>query len=352
MLSATPHDGRAKSFASLMNMLDPTAIADEEDHTKEDIKGLFIRRFKKDIKHQVKEAFKEREIYRVHVPASPQEEQAYTVLKSINFAKLDHKRSGSILFKTTLQKALFSSLTACLKTIKNRLIKLRKTEDPAYYSDIAQLDKLHNSIQVITPENFSKYNKLVNLLKSTEYNWKSKNKKDRLFIFTERIETLKFLHEQLSKDLKLKENQVETLHGGMSDIEQQRIVEDFGREEAPVRVMIASDVASEGINLHYLSHRMIHFDIPWSLMVFKQRNGRIDRYGQSEIPRIDYLLTDSSNPDIKGDTRILQLLIEKDEQATKNIGDPASFMNLYDIDEEEKFTARAIEEKRSPEDLK
>lgn len=76
-------------------------------------------------------------------------------------------------------------------------------------------------------------------------------------------------------------------------------------------------VLSAEFEMHYLFHRMIHFDIPWSLMVFKQRNGRIDRYGQSETPRINYLLTDSLNPDIKGDTRILQLLIEKDEQAAK-----------------------------------
>ena len=48
MLSATPHDGRARSFASLMNMLDPTAIANPDDYGPEDIKGLCIRRFKKD----------------------------------------------------------------------------------------------------------------------------------------------------------------------------------------------------------------------------------------------------------------------------------------------------------------
>lgn len=46
MLSATPHDGKARSFASLMNMLDPTAIANPEDYGPEDIKGLYIRRFK------------------------------------------------------------------------------------------------------------------------------------------------------------------------------------------------------------------------------------------------------------------------------------------------------------------
>jgi len=135
----------------------------------------------------------------------------------------------------------------------------------------------------------------------------------------------------------------------MSDIDQQRIVEDFGKEEAPVRLLLASDVASEGINLHYLSHRMIHFDIPWSLMVFQQRNGRIDRYGQERIPQIVYLATQSENKKIRGDMRILELLIQKDEEAVKNIGDPAEFMGVYDIEEEENITAKAIEYGQSPE---
>jgi len=60
MLSATPHDGRARSFASLMNMLDPTAIANPDDYGPDDIKGLYIRRFKKDIQHQMASAFKGR----------------------------------------------------------------------------------------------------------------------------------------------------------------------------------------------------------------------------------------------------------------------------------------------------
>lgn len=138
------------------------------------------------------------------------------------------------------------------------------------------------------------------------------------------------------------------LYGTLSDIEQQRIVEDFGKEEAPVRLLIASDVASEGINLHFLCHRMIHFDIPWSLMVFQQRNGRIDRYGQEHTPQIIYLVTHSDNAKIRGDTRILELLIQKDEQAVRNIGDPSPLMGVYDIEEEEKITAMAMEENQSP----
>ena len=55
LLSATPHDGSARSFASLMSLLDPTAISDPDDYTPEDFrhKGLVIRRFKKDIRDQV-----------------------------------------------------------------------------------------------------------------------------------------------------------------------------------------------------------------------------------------------------------------------------------------------------------
>jgi hypothetical protein len=59
MTSATPHDGRAGSFASLMNMLNPTAIADPAHDGPDDIKGLFLRRFKKDVQAQVAGSFSE-----------------------------------------------------------------------------------------------------------------------------------------------------------------------------------------------------------------------------------------------------------------------------------------------------
>ena len=129
----------------------------------------------------------------------------------------------------------------------------------------------------------------------------------------------------------------------MSDVEQQEIVENFGRTESPVRILVASDVASEGLNLHHLSHRMIHFDIPWSLMVFQQRNGRIDRYGQKARPDIRYMLIQSENKRIKGDMRIIEILIEKEEQAQKNIGDPSMLMGKFNIEEEELVVSEAIE---------
>ena len=287
-----------------MNMLDPTAIANPEDYGIDDIKGLSIRRFKKDIQEQVGSAFKERQISTAKIPASDIEEKAFDVFTALDFVRINKKKHGGQLFKTTLEKALFSSPFACSETIGHRIEKLEKENKSEYDRDIKQLKNLDKYLSNITFENFSKYQKLLNVIKDT-FAWSGRDATDRLVIFTERIETLKRLEKQLVKDLNLQENQIIILHGGFSDIDQQEIVEDFGKEESPVRILLASDVASEGINLHYLSHRIIHFDIPWSLMVFQQRNGRIDRYGQEKTPEIVYLVTESGNEKIKGDIRIL-----------------------------------------------
>ena len=343
MLSATPHDGRARSFASLMNMLDPTAIANPDDYTKEDIQGLCIRRFKKDVKDQVRDSFLERHVAVEHCDASPDEEVAYELFAEMQLEMDQGRRLGSgQLFKTSLEKSMFSSPAACIKSIQERLSRLKKKYTGQEFADIDKLSDLLSALQKIQPTSFSRYQKLLSLLKSKEYGW-ARTANDRVVIFTERIETMKFLAEHLRTDLGLKPNAVQEISGGMSDTEQQRVVEEFGREEAPVRILVASDVASEGLNLHYLSHRMIHFDIPWSLMVFQQRNGRIDRYGQKERPDIRYLLTTSQNPRIRGDMRIIEILIQKEEQALKNIGDPTLLLGKFSIEDEEQVVTDVIE---------
>ncbi len=345
MLSATPHDGKPGAFASLMNMLNPMAIANPEDYGPEDITGLFIRRFKKDIKDQVAKSFMERKISVAKCQATQEEEDAFDVFSRLNFNRLDQRRTAGKLFKTTLEKSLFSSPAACLQTIGNRITKLQDEANEEAAHDIRLLAEFADNLGKINAGNFSKYQKLLSVILDPlfGFGWTGKDPRDRLVVFTERIETLKFLSDHLPKDLGLKEYRIAVLHGGLPDVDQQRIVEDFGREEAPVRLLLASDVASEGINLHFLCHKMIHFDIPWSFMCFQQRNGRIDRYGQEREPRIVYLMTESSSEKIKGDNRILELLITKDEQAVKNIGDPSALMGVYDIDEEENITAAAIE---------
>lgn len=352
MLSATPHDGRSESFASLMNMLDPTAIANPHEYGKEDIKGLCIRRFKSDVKDQVQGSFKERIVSIERCQASSKEEIAFDLFTKMQL-QMDKNRpyAAGQLFKTSLEKALFSSPTACIKSIDERLKKLKKRNNTDAIEDIEQLEDLRNVLLQIDPRSFSRYCKLLELVKSKDYGWDVTNSSDRIVIFTERIETMRFLAKQLREDLRLNDSIVQELYGGMSDNEQQNIVENFGRKESPIRILVASDVASEGINLHYLSHRLIHFDIPWSLMVFQQRNGRIDRYGQQDRPDIRYFMVSSENEKIKGDMRIMEILVQKEEQAYKNIGDPTLLMGKFNSDEEELITAEAIENNLSAEEF-
>ena len=374
LLSATPHDGKAESFASLMNMLDPTAIANPSEYGKDDIEGLYVRRFKGDVKEQLaKYTCGDPKVMEDHATASMLEEQAFDALEALELPALDERSGGGILFKTGLTKALFSSPQACLEQLRAPLRRKRVSDgipdhvakvlrdkhatatsealrraathlvhDPVA-GDLQALAELAQTIEAIGVEDFSKYQRLLSTLKSM--GWKlSRAKEDRLVIFTERRETLQFLAENLGRDLGLKDEQFEVLHGGLSDVEQNRIVEDFGKAKAKIRVLLASDVASEGLNLHYLCHRLIHFDMPWSLMVFQQRNGRVDRYGQTETPQIVYLRTDAKNEKIKGDNRILTVLKRKAEQAEKNIGDPSAFMGVYDVEQEEEITLKAVQD--------
>lgn len=354
LLSATPHDGRKESFASIMNMLNPTAIKDDSNYGPEDIEGLYIRRFKKDIKNQVRGNFPERVVHRERHRASDAEETAYASLAELKFKRIDADRTnGELLFKTLLEKSLFSSPVACTNTIASRIQRLRERVEPEQYSaDIEALENLTKILERIRPADFSKYQALLAMLRpgsTKSIGWSVREGDDRLVIFTERIPTLEWLEKFLPVDLGLRSNQVATLHGGMSDVDQQAVVEAFGNEASPLRLLIASDVASEGINLHYLSHRMIHFDIPWSLLTFQQRNGRIDRYGQEKQPQLYYLLTESEHPKIRGDLRILEILIQKDEQVQKNIGDPSEFTGLHTPEDEEVTIGKAIESGTTPE---
>lgn len=353
MASATPHDGRAETFASLMNMLDPTAIANPKDYSPDEIKGLFVRRFKKDIQEQVRDSFQtQQKTMKISCSTSLLEEEAFQALSELQFQRIDQqKRGGHFLFKTVLEKSLLSSPAACSKTIENRIRNLQKTEEAK--EDLATLGQLQKRVEKISRGEFSKYQALVKWLRGEEgdLNWNGKKSDDRLIIFSERLETLYFLRDHLAQDISLDKDRVLVFHGNLDDHKQQEIVDQFGKRNSKVRLLLASDVASEGINLHFFSYKLIHFDIPWSLMTLQQRNGRIDRYGQEHTPQIYYLLNIAQNQKFKRDLRILEILLEKEQHAQNNIGDPAALLGLYDIEKEEQFVGQVIEEERSPEEF-
>ncbi|MBV4465791.1 DEAD/DEAH box helicase [Pseudomonas sp. SWRI79] len=351
LLTATPHNGRKDSFASLVRMLDPTVLPAGADYTRSDVDHLFVRRFKKDVREQMKQEFPERDVFRLACQASQSENLAFDALAELKLnSDGTGARDGAMLFRTVLEKALFSSPAACLQTLKERIRKLEAKD--AHHFDLEGLRDLQDLVQAISPDKFSKLQYLISQLKQGQHwRWDGKEPSDRLVIFTERVETLKFLQKELPRALGLKDDAIAVLHGQLPDQDIQQTVEDFGKTHSPLRLLIASDVASEGLNLHYQAHRLIHFDISWSLMVFQQRNGRVDRYGQIHAPKIGYLLTLPRNEHIRGDLRYLEILIDKDEQAAKNIGDPSAFMGLYDEELEAVEVAKAIEGNRTAEEF-
>ncbi|MFT4187824.1 MAG: C-terminal helicase domain-containing protein [Aeromicrobium sp.] len=154
-------------------------------------------------------------------------------------------------------------------------------------------------------------------------------------MFAERVPTLHFLREKLREDFGFKSDEVEVLHGGLTDTDQQAVVESFKLESSPIRVLVTGDVASEGVNLHLQCHHLVHYDIPWSLIRIQQRNGRVDRYGQKNPPRITTLLLDPDVENSLGDLRVLTRLMEREHEAHQALGDSASLMGKHDVKTEE-----------------
>ncbi len=171
LTSATPHDGKPASFASLMNLLEPTAVANEEEYTREEIQGLFVRRFKKDVAAEVTQSFRERQVSSIHLAAHPTEDHVFELLAALQFKTLDQQsRSGGILFRTTLLKAFLSSPAACRQTVEARLKKLEPEERPEAVYDREMLLALRDALDKVTT--FSKLEKLIELLAGFGYGGK------------------------------------------------------------------------------------------------------------------------------------------------------------------------------------
>jgi len=346
LLTATPHDGSQGSFASLIEMLDPTRVPDPEKLQRDDIDDLVIRRFRSspEVIDAIKKKVKERVVKGRRFPLSRPEEDAHQLIADLDL-ELDREASGKgramDLFRTTLAKAIFSSPIACLETVEGRLRRIASGHSRGTAGDVIKLEELATALRRIGTHEFSKYQDLLRLIHDLK--WNGKNKRDRLVIFSERIASVSFLEERLSTDLGLAEGVIGRIDGGSlaADDKTQKLLEDFGQENAPIRILIASDMASEGLNLHFQSHRLIHFDLPWSLLRYQQRNGRIDRYGQDRTPEIYYFVGESTHEKVR-DMWVLEKLVEKDQAAQKGLGDPAVFLGVGDADREEEVVAEAV----------
>lgn len=106
--------------------------------------------------------------------------------------------------------------------------------------------------------------------------------REPVIIFTEYRDTLIRLKQALSDTW----HTVLLLHGGMRPVERGRVQREFntipanGESGSHAPVLIATDAAAEGLNLHLRCRTVIHYELPWSTARLEQRAGRVDRLGQ------------------------------------------------------------------------
>lgn len=361
LTSATPHNGKKENFGNLINMIEPLAIKDEQNYSKEDILPYYVRRFKNDIEDDVVRAnFQDRKIISIHAELTDAENDFLETQQKIKFTalagltsedvkedlfgrKTKQGKKKDLLFAIGLFKSYMSSPEAALTSINNRIKKLEEITDRenVVEQNIEILEELKDKLQTIIDLNQdAKYaafrNELIRL------KWSGRKKDFRIVVFAERIETLKALKQKLQKDFDLDDKAIADFHGSLSDIDQQRIIDDFGKEDSDFRILLSSDAGSQGVNLHYYCNHMFNYDIPWSLITLEQRNGRIDRYGQTKTPFIHYMIAKSDLEGLKDDLHIVNKLKEKEETVYQSLGDAASVYKLYDASAEEDLVTKAI----------
>ncbi|OFO18648.1 helicase [Corynebacterium sp. HMSC056F09] len=330
LASATPHNGREESFKEILRLLDPLSVLPDGSIDMEAAKKLIIRRHRNspEVASVVGEKWAKRsEPRNILVDASPEENAVARAIVE-DWINTPATTANDRLFPWTLVKAFLSSPAALKDSIdrrKSRSVVLEREK-------LVRLAELNEQVN---EQNSNKFAALIDYLMEIGV---KKGSDRRVVIFSERVQTLYWLQENIAKHLKLPKGAVRVLHGELSDSEVFSIIDEFKRSDTPLRVLITGDVASEGVNLHAQCHHLVHYDIPWSLIRIQQRNGRIDRYGQEHEPEITSLLLDPKDADVAesiGELRVLTRLIDREYSANQLLGDAAPLMGKHNPKAEE-----------------
>jgi|TARA_R100000049_G_C1957424_1_gene117770 ERCC4-related helicase len=345
LTTATPHNGKRETFGRLISLLDPSAVPDPklQEYEAEDIAPFFLMRFKEDVKEEAGSNFSEREVIplpQTTVQASEAEEDVYQQLAHIRQLVLDKQIDAQAIVSWGMYKSFLSSPEACRSTAEKRLAYLQKSDPDS--REIEELEELLRRLEHLNVQQSARFKLLVEQLAAM--GWDGSSKSPRLLVFTESRVTQEYLAPALAKYFgqtfspkqeKQPEQTIAAIHGGMSDNALAAAVEAFGTGNSPVRLMLATDVASEGVNLHHQCHNIIHYDLPWSIITLIQRNGRIDRFGQKYPPIIRYLMVETESGLLEGDSELFSRLVSKVEEINRSTRTGESVLKLYDARKEE-----------------
>lgn len=304
-----------------------------------DVSDVMRRLVKEELlKFDGRPLFPERLAYTVEYDLSPAEKELYDlvtqyVTEEFNRAeRLDGKHRNSVGFALTiLQRRLASSPEAIYQSLRRRRVRLETKLAEAKssaggkiaYSDrwdvdaedfdeddygtdeyeqmeddvvdtastaataaeleaeiatLRTLERKANDVRISGEDR--KWEELSRLLQDDSNMFGEDGRREKLIIFTEHKDTLNYLAGKIGSLLG-DAGAVLTIKGGMTRDERHRAEEAF-KQDANVRILVATDAAGEGINLQR-AHLMINYDLPWNPNRLEQRFGRIHRIGQTEV---------------------------------------------------------------------
>ena len=151
----------------------------------------------------------------------------------------------------------------------------------------------------------------------------------RVLIFTEYEDTRRYLSQQLGQAIANSdqaEQRIEVYQGSTSADKREEIKRAFNADPShhPVRILIATDAAREGLNLQAHCWNLFHFDVPWNPSRMEQRNGRIDRKLQPQETVNCHYFVYAQRPE----DRVLQALVRKTKLIREELGSLAQVIDV------------------------
>jgi superfamily II DNA or RNA helicase len=332
-LTATPHNGYRESFGALLELLDNQRFSRGTEPDRKQLEAVMVRRLKSDpgfaFNHLGIRRFPPRILEPIEVPYTDEEREVHAALH--RYMKLRSERAegaaerfASEFVLKTLKKRLFSCPAAFLATLERHEMTLhtarKRVTGPNYrtlqleldrmdeeYSDDGEYDEATSDALDTATRLFAVPTEEEDLLLQKMKGWaeRARGRRDskarqlvawlnqhlkpggrwsneRVIIFTEYRATQNWLQEVMAVEGFTDGDRLLTMYGGMDPEKREEVKAAFqtSPEISPVRILLATDAASEGLDFQNFCHRLIHYEIPWNPNRMEQRNGRVDRHGQ------------------------------------------------------------------------
>ncbi|MFM9262541.1 DISARM system SNF2-like helicase DrmD [Rhodococcus sp. 5A-K4] len=354
-LSATPHNGHPESFTALLEMIDPRRFSRGALLDSKALKDVTVRRLKRDL---VGKGFRQRKVSAVPFMPRADEQEMFALLDEIvtKSAKLNGTKPGGDIVTMLLKKRFLSSPFAFGMTLSHYLgSRAGRGLSEDDYDDIFgegqsdeeeglldqdEADRLRESkgsdplsaaepgqLQILTEWGLgfesradSRLDELLKLLDAVcrpdGKHWTT----ERVVIFTEYAHTVDWLTRVLTQ--RGYADVLAVIQGSTKTEDREYIRSQFTEDplNEPVRVLLATDAAGEGIDLQTYCHRLVNFDIPFNPSRLEQRIGRIDRYGQTEEPQVFHFLPDADSSTYTADAGFMARIAKKVANVEQDLG--------------------------------